>query len=96
MRLASAFPPCSSPSPTCSTRCASPTRSEDVTFEERFEQIRQAPLLVLDDFGTQSATEWAREKLFQILNYRYINRLPTRRSPPTWRWRKSRAASARA
>jgi DNA replication protein DnaC len=50
--------------------------AEDVTFEERFEQIRQAPLLVLDDFGTQSTSEWAREKLFQILNYRYINRLP--------------------
>jgi DNA replication protein DnaC len=50
--------------------------SEDVTFEERFLQIRSAPLLVLDDFGTQSATEWAREKLFQILNYRYINHLP--------------------
>jgi DNA replication protein DnaC len=50
--------------------------SEDVTFEERFEQIRQAPLLILDDFGTQSATEWAREKLFQILNHRYINHLP--------------------
>ncbi len=50
--------------------------SEEVTFEERFEQIRRAPLLVLDDFGTQNATPWAREKLFQILNYRYINRLP--------------------
>ncbi len=46
------------------------------TFEERFEQIRQAPLLVLDDFGTQNATPWATEKLFQILNYRYINHLP--------------------
>jgi len=51
--------------------------SEDVSFEDRFDQIRRAALLVLDDFGTQSATEWAREKLFQILNYRYINRLPT-------------------
>jgi DNA replication protein DnaC len=51
--------------------------SEDVSFEDRFDQIRRAPLLVLDDFGTQSATEWGREKLFQILNYRYINRLPT-------------------
>lgn len=51
--------------------------AEDTTFDERFDQIRRAPLLVLDDFGTQSATEWAREKLFQILNYRYINRLPT-------------------
>ena len=46
------------------------------TFEKRFEDIRQAPLLVLDDFGTQNATPWAQEKLFQILNYRYINRLP--------------------
>ncbi len=50
--------------------------AQDVTFEERFEEIRRCPLLVLDDFGTQNATEWAQEKLFQILNYRYINRLP--------------------
>lgn len=46
------------------------------TFEQRFEEIRDAPLLILDDFGTQNATAWAQEKLFQILNYRYINRLP--------------------
>jgi len=50
--------------------------SEDTTFEDRFEEIRNAPLLVLDDFGTQNATAWAQEKLFQIVNYRYINRLP--------------------
>jgi len=49
----------------------------DASFETRFEEIRQVPLLVLDDFGTQSATPWAQEKLFQILNFRYINRLPT-------------------
>jgi len=48
----------------------------DATFEQRFEEIRSAPLLIMDDFGTQNATEWAQEKLFQILNYRYINRLP--------------------
>ncbi len=46
------------------------------TFEERFDQIRNAPLLIMDDFGTQNATPWAQEKLFQIINYRYINRLP--------------------
>ncbi len=46
------------------------------TFEQRFEQIRRAPLLILDDFGTQNATSWAQEKLFQIINFRYINRLP--------------------
>ncbi len=50
--------------------------SQEISFEERFEEVRRAPMLILDDFGTQSATEWAREKLFQILNYRYINRLP--------------------
>jgi len=46
------------------------------TFEERFENIRRCPLLIMDDFGTENATPWAQEKLFQILNYRYINNLP--------------------
>lgn len=50
--------------------------SPEATFESRFEEIRSAPLLVLDDFGTQHATGWATEKIFQVLNYRYINRLP--------------------
>ncbi len=50
--------------------------SADTTFEERFNEIRNASLLILDDFGTQNATNWAQEKLFQILNYRYINKLP--------------------
>lgn len=50
--------------------------SEDTTFEQRFEEIRTAALLILDDFGTHNATEWAQEKLFQIVNYRYINHLP--------------------
>jgi len=51
-------------------------QSTGETFEERFEEIRQAPFLILDDFGTQNTTAWAQEKLFQIINYRYINRLP--------------------
>lgn len=49
----------------------------ETTFEQRFEEIRNAGLLILDDFGTQNATPWAQEKLFQIINYRYINKLPT-------------------
>jgi len=49
----------------------------ETTFEARFEDIRNAELLVMDDFGTQNATPWAQEKLFQIINYRYINKLPT-------------------
>ncbi len=50
--------------------------SSDTRFEDRFEEIRRSPLLILDDFGTQNATAWAQEKLFQIINFRYINKLP--------------------
>ena len=48
-----------------------------VTYDERFEQVRTAPVLILDDLGTEAPTFWAQEKLFQILNYRYNARLPT-------------------
>lgn len=47
------------------------------SYDERFEQVRTAPLLILDDLGTQSNTEWAQEKLYQIFNYRYNTRMPT-------------------
>lgn len=51
--------------------------TSEVSYDERFEEVRNAPLLVLDDFGTHSATPWAQEKLYQILNHRYNARLPT-------------------
>ncbi len=49
----------------------------DVTYDERFEEVRTAPLLILDDLGAESATPWAQEKLYQIINYRYNAALPT-------------------
>lgn len=48
-----------------------------VSYDERFDQVRTAPLLILDDLGTQSNSEWAQEKLYQIFNYRYNAKLPT-------------------
>ena len=48
-----------------------------ISFDKRFEEVRQAPFLVLDDLGTESATPWAREKLYQIFDYRYNAGLPT-------------------
>jgi DNA replication protein DnaC len=51
--------------------------SSTVTFDERLEAIREAPLLILDDLGAHNSTPWAQEKLFQILNHRYNGRLPT-------------------
>ncbi len=46
-------------------------------YDKRFDEIRNAPFLVLDDLGTESATPWAREKLNQLFNRRYHARLPT-------------------
>ena len=51
--------------------------NSSVTFDRRFADVRNVPLLVLDDMGTESATGWAKEKLFQVLDYRYVAELPT-------------------
>ncbi|HUG15017.1 MAG TPA: ATP-binding protein [Thermomicrobiales bacterium] len=47
------------------------------TYDEQFNAFKGADLLILDDLGTENATPWAREKLFQIINYRYNERAPT-------------------
>ena len=49
----------------------------ETPFDSLFEQVKDAPLLILDDLGAQSATPWAQEKLFQVLNQRFIERRPT-------------------
>ncbi len=51
--------------------------NSDMPYDELFEQVRNTPLLILDDLGAQSSTPWAKEKLEQLLNYRYSNQLPT-------------------
>ncbi len=48
-----------------------------VSYDQRFEETRTAHYLVLDDLGTESATSWSKEKLFQIIDYRYVAKLPT-------------------
>ncbi len=48
-----------------------------VSYDQLFEKVKTAPLLVLDDFGEQTTTLWAREKLYQVINYRYNARLAT-------------------
>ncbi len=49
----------------------------DLAYDSLFHQVREAPLLVLDDLGAQAPTPWAEEKLFQVLNHRFTARLPT-------------------
>ena len=48
-----------------------------LSYDELFDRVKKAPLLVLYDLGEQAATPWAREKLYQVINYRYNLRLPT-------------------
>lgn len=51
--------------------------SSEMPYDELFDKVREAGLLVLDDLGAENATAWATEKLFQIINYRYNYHMPT-------------------
>ncbi len=69
---------CSSLSPICSIICRATFSPESgTTLDRRFDEIKSAPLLVLDDLGTQNMTPWVQEKLYQLFNYRYTAQLPT-------------------
>lgn len=41
------------------------------------ETYRKCGLLILDDLGAEKPTEWVRERIFSIIDYRYGNMLPT-------------------
>jgi len=51
--------------------------SSEIAYDELFEQVRNVPMLILDDFGAHSSTPWAQEKLFQVVSHRHNNALPT-------------------
>lgn len=40
------------------------------------EELKSAPLLILDDLGAEKTTDWTRERLFEIIDYRYSRELP--------------------
>jgi DNA replication protein DnaC len=48
-----------------------------ISYDKLFEQVRRSSFLILDDLGTESATKWAKEKLYQLFNYRYNASMPT-------------------
>lgn len=50
---------------------------EDKSYISRLEVIKNIDLLVLDDLGTEKPTEWNTQQLFNIVDYRYKNRLAT-------------------
>jgi DNA replication protein DnaC len=49
----------------------------DSQYDELFERMRGIHVLIMDDFGTEAKSAWASEKVFQLLDYRYVRKLPT-------------------
>lgn len=43
----------------------------DVGFDQRYQDLREADVLLLDDLGMGNPTPWALEKLEQLVDYRY-------------------------
>lgn len=48
----------------------------DVTEFDLVDTARQVPLLILDDLGAHNYTEWSRNKIYSIINYRLNHCLP--------------------
>lgn len=51
--------------------------TSEVTYDSLYTLLCEAGVLVLDDLGAQHTTSWAEEKLFQLINRRYVRRSPT-------------------
>ncbi len=56
---------------------ASYDEDADLPYEQLLEQLRSAPLVVLDDLDSYSATPWAKEKFLQLISHRFHAALPT-------------------
>lgn len=52
-------------------------RTGDGTAEAVIETAKNAQLLILDDLGAEKASEWVKEQLYMLVNYRYEHMLPT-------------------
>ena len=63
------------------------------SYDRRFDEVRTTPLLILDDLGSQSATPWAKEKLHQLINYRYNAEFPLFSRWPKKMWIKIKMIS---
>ena len=51
--------------------------ASETTYDELFEQVKNAPILVMDELHAGNATPWSQEKLRQLVNHRCSGQLPT-------------------
>lgn len=58
----------------------------EASFYQMFDNIRNAELLMLDDFGSQNMTDWALEKIYQLITHRHDRVMPTVITSPYILW----------
>ena len=56
---------------------ASWNQEEGMTEHQLLDDLSRAEILVIDDFGIERIKDWIEEKLYHIINSRYINRTIT-------------------
>jgi DNA replication protein DnaC len=52
-------------------------QNKAATEQSIIEMIQEVPLLILDDLGVHNYTDWTRNKIYSIINYRLNYQLPT-------------------
>ncbi len=50
---------------------------QETSEQDIVEQIKKSRVLILDDLGVHNYTEWVKNKLYSLINYRLNYRLPT-------------------
>ncbi len=53
------------------------TPDSRITYDRVFDEVKNTPLLILDDLGQEHGSPWASEKLYQLVVHRHNARLPT-------------------
>lgn len=55
------------------------TWDQDSKISERdlLSDLKDVEILIIDDFGAERNSDWINDKFYQIVNYRYINKLVT-------------------
>ena len=56
---------------------ASWNQEDGMTEHQLLDDLSKAEVLIIDDFGIEKVKDWIEEKLYHIINARYINRLIT-------------------
>ncbi len=52
-------------------------KGDSIGEQDLVDEAREIPVLILDDLGAHNYTDWTKNKIYSLLNYRLNNGLPT-------------------